>query len=181
MAEEFNFNFNIPVEEELNYNTLITPFESGKEQRRQKWSQPKRIFTLSFNAMAETELDRMWSFYQARAGAYGTFTFENPTDSPISAEASIHTANGSRTTFGFANYPWTSGDVTIYKNGVASGDYTIDYANGQITFGKAPQAGAAITGSYHFGHTVRFMEDKLSRSMFSYKLWASQLKLIQVL
>lgn len=182
-TQEFWWPVNEPFDEELNFNTLVTPFEDGKEQRRQKWSQPKRLYTISLRGKNKTDEDALWSFYQARAGAFDTFYFENPNESPAQGVASTTFVDGTTRTFVFPNAPWTSGDVTVYKNSVASGGGTYDRLNGTVTFpvGGAPEYGATITADYHFARVVRFNDDKLSRELFSYRLWNSEIKLIQVL
>ena len=186
-TQEFDFSYNIPLDEEITYNTLVTPFEDGKEQRRKKWSSPKRTFSIQFNALQDSEADRLWNFYKSREGAYDTFYFENPSDSPISAETSTTVAIGTNGAFSFANYPWPSGDVVIYKNSVASGDegidWTVNRATGVVSFvaGYYPEAGKIISADHPFSYVVRFAEDKLSKSLFSYKLYSGQLKLAQVL
>ena len=185
--EEFWFPVNIPFEENINWNTLVTAYEDGKEQRRQKWSTPKRAYAIALKGRTNTIMQQVWDFYVARAGAYDTFYFENPNESPKSMESSQTVATGTNDTFQFANYPWISGDIVVYKNSVASGDentdWTIDKTNGRITFvaNRLPEADAVIAADYAFARVVRFADDKLNRQMFNYKLFNSSLKLIEVL
>ena len=63
------------------YRTLISTFESGKEQWRQKWSVPRRRFHLVWNAISKSDADAIRAFFEARKGAYESFTFQNPADS----------------------------------------------------------------------------------------------------
>ena len=90
-TQEFNFNINTPFIEELNYKTLVTSFEDGKEQRRKKWSSPKRIFTINLRGKSQTIEDRIWDFYKSREGMYDTFYFENPNENPVQGIASTTT------------------------------------------------------------------------------------------
>lgn len=64
----------------VNWRTLITPFESGKEQRRKKWTTDKRRFHIVFNAIAKATADSILSLYNEKYGAYDTFSFTNPAD-----------------------------------------------------------------------------------------------------
>ena len=187
-TQEFNFNINRPFDEEITYKTLITSFEDGKEQRRQKWSSPKRTFTVTLSAKSKTIEDRVWSFYKDRAGAYDTFYFTNPNESPVTENSTTaDTGAGDITTFAFPNSPWPSGDVIVYKDSAASGtegvDWTVNRVNGTVTFagGYAPEAGTVISAKYPFSYVVRFLDDNLSRELFSYRLWNNKLKLLQVL
>ena len=132
--------------------------------------------------MNETNEDNLWEFYKSRAGAFDTFYFENINESPVTGITSTTRANGTNGAFSFPNFPWTSGDVTVYKNGASSGDYTITRATGTVTWpaGYYPASGDTITADYHYAYTVRFADDRLSRELFSFKLWQNQLKLTQV-
>jgi len=56
--------------------TLVTPFERGPEQRRNK--QPKRrIFQLPFNQF-ESDAQDIRSFFEARQGRFDDFRWQNP-------------------------------------------------------------------------------------------------------
>src|SRR5690606_39198395 len=66
------------IERGVLFRTLITQFESGKEQRRAKGS-PRRRFELTFRK-DQVDANELWSFYQARKGAYGVFLWSNPLD-----------------------------------------------------------------------------------------------------
>jgi len=61
----------------LRYRTLITPFESGKEQRRQKWSKEKHRFVLNWNMLSKSTFYEIQEFFKARKGAYESFYFPN--------------------------------------------------------------------------------------------------------
>ena len=66
-----------PYSGRVRYKTLITPFESGKEQRRQKQTKGKNGFTCSWNALDKTTYFAIKAFFEARGGAYETFNFPN--------------------------------------------------------------------------------------------------------
>lgn len=57
------------------YHTLISPFEDGGEQRRQKRTRAKFRFTLSFDARVNATIDAIIAFFHARGGAYSSFNF----------------------------------------------------------------------------------------------------------
>lgn len=67
--------------EEVQWNTLISKFENGYEQRRAKWSSPIRKFKLQFNNRTKDDYDTLIAFFNTKKGAYSSFTFENPNDS----------------------------------------------------------------------------------------------------
>lgn len=69
------------VDEVVEYNTLITQFENGAEQRRNKWANPLRTFKLVYKNRPESEVDTLKTFHTSKKGAYTSFTFTNPNDS----------------------------------------------------------------------------------------------------
>lgn len=76
--EVFSWQPSQVIEEEIRFKTLITPFESGKEQRRSK-GVPRRAWTMRFSRL-KAEGDAIWAFYVARKGAYEAFLWTNPID-----------------------------------------------------------------------------------------------------
>src|SRR3990167_2437360 len=81
MAGTFTVNPDFVYEQEKKYNTLITDFESGKEQRRKKWANPKRRFLLRYRNIGQTEYNSIISFFDSQSGAFDTFSWTNPMDS----------------------------------------------------------------------------------------------------
>lgn len=66
------------IDEELESSTLISQFQFGPEQRRQK-GPPRRRWRLRFRK-DQVDADAIWSFYVARRGAYEAFLWESPLD-----------------------------------------------------------------------------------------------------
>ena len=63
------------------WRTLVTRFEDGGEQRRQKLSSKIMAFHIEFTAIGETTLNQIRTFFNQQKGMYDTFTFTNPHDS----------------------------------------------------------------------------------------------------
>lgn len=63
------------------YKTSISTFDSGKEQRRQKWTSPRRRFHLVYNALDKTTADLIRAEFETAKGAYTSFSWANPADS----------------------------------------------------------------------------------------------------
>ena len=183
-VEEFPVSVNIPFREELQFNTLLTKYEDGKEQRRKKWSTPKRTYQIQLRGRTNTVMDQVWSFYNARSGAFDTFYFENPNESPVTGEI-VGTSNGSTTQFGLDNFPLPSGGITSLTVGsityTENINYTLARTTGVITFDVAPSGSQTITASYPFCRIVRFSEDNLDRELFNFKLYNGSMGLVQVL
>lgn len=64
---------------EPTWNTLVTNFESGKEQRRKKWSASKTHFYLTYNALSKTNVELIRTHFNGTGyGAYASFSFTHP-------------------------------------------------------------------------------------------------------
>lgn len=75
--QKFDFNYKRAYKDEIRFNTLITQFENGKEQRRTKGS-PRRKFYLEFDKANTTSSDAqaIWDFFNARKGRYESFLWD---------------------------------------------------------------------------------------------------------
>jgi len=182
-TQEFWWPVNIPLSEDVNWSTLVTKYEDGKEQRRKKWSQPKRGYSISLKGKTREVMSQVWDFYNARNGIYDTFYFTNPNENPITGEI-VGVGNGSNVNYNLQNYPLPSGAIAISVGGVAkveTTNYTLSRATGAVTFVQTPASGDQILATYSFCRVVRFAENKLTRELFNYRLYNSDLTLIQVL
>lgn len=63
-----------PIAIEAEHKTLVTEFETGKEQRRKLWTFPLRNITLSYR-VRQTNTETLWQFYNARAGRWDPFWY----------------------------------------------------------------------------------------------------------
>lgn len=70
----------VPFKESIQFNTLISLFEGSLEQRRKKWTNGRRRFSLTWEVLTQDEIDELFTFYVARAGAFEAFIFTNPND-----------------------------------------------------------------------------------------------------
>lgn len=80
-ADDLTIAPDFVYEEEIKYNTQISKFENGTEQRRALWSTPLRKFKLEFNNHVKADKDTIVALYNAKLGAYDTFLWTNPNDS----------------------------------------------------------------------------------------------------
>lgn len=66
-------------EETIQYNTVISLSESGKEQRKGKWTVPRRLFKLKYDNRIASEIDTIWDFYTTVGfGRLNLFNFVHP-------------------------------------------------------------------------------------------------------
>ena len=57
------------------WKTVISIFDDGNEQRRQKWTAPQYDVTLQYNAVPTSYMSTLWSFFESRKGAYEAFHY----------------------------------------------------------------------------------------------------------
>jgi phage-related protein len=69
------------VDETVSYKTIVSEFENGAEQRRKKWSNPQRKWSLRFRNRKKSEVDAVKVFFTGRLGSLTAFTWTNPNDS----------------------------------------------------------------------------------------------------
>ena len=74
---KFVWKANRAWQDGIQYNTLITQYESGKEQRRSK-GLPRRKFILQFEKATTINADtqEIWEFFIARRGRFETFLWD---------------------------------------------------------------------------------------------------------
>lgn len=77
---DFTYTPDRVVEEEVVFNTLVSRFENGVEQRRSKWANPLRKWKLYFKIRTQTEMEAVRDFFINKKGAYSSFTWTNPND-----------------------------------------------------------------------------------------------------
>lgn len=78
---DFNFKPDFVIDETVQYKTLISEFETGVEQRRRKWENPIRKWSLRFKTRTLSEMNDVKNFFISKYGAYSGFTWTNPNDS----------------------------------------------------------------------------------------------------
>lgn len=192
--EVFNFDLDIPYEEEIEYKTLVSESEAGKEQRYQKWQRPRRTFRIRLDARTASQGDQIWRFYTRHKGAFDTFLFQNPNENPVSAEV-IGSGDGATSVFYLGRSVDISTGDCILTPGSASftrsvggtgdfltfGAYSIDEPIGQITTNAVLPSGDVLKSNYNFRYRVRFREDILSREIFVPNLYRFGVEIVEVI
>lgn len=171
------------------WKTLSTDFESGRQQRRQVWTFPRRSIKLEFDAITQVQADTLWNFYNTCKGAYDPFWFFDPTKDSSGNWHSytgeyVGRGDGVTTIFELPSKSTTA--LTVYVNGTSTsvtfnsgvGDAGVD----DIQFSSAPAAGSTITADFtgQIRYRVRFAEDKLSKSLFIFMLYKIGINLQEV-
>lgn len=69
------------LSQKVRYNTLISTFENGTEQRRSKWGTSLRSWTLQYKNRTSSELSTIQTLFDTKLGSGTAFTWTNPLDS----------------------------------------------------------------------------------------------------
>jgi len=80
MPETFSFIPDNSIPQNIEFNTLVSEFENGAEQRRSKRDNSKIGWTLSFILRPKTEMESFKNFFNARKGKLESFYWTNPDD-----------------------------------------------------------------------------------------------------
>ncbi len=172
-----------PVDIDAKWNTLISKFDSGTEQRRQKQIQPLFDVTLTYKLLEQDEMQLLWDFYQERRGSWESFYFYS-LESDDWGELYVGVGDGSTVTFDLPGK--TTSSQSIYIDGALQGaGYSIVTGGGaensdRVTFSAAPAVNKIITCSFtgYLRIKCRFEQDKLTRSRFQTLLYTTGIKLI---
>lgn len=184
------------VELQLVRNVLITEFDSGTEQRKEKWAGAKRRYRLKTEAMNAAELELMRDFYEARGGPFDIFSFLPPFNlDRLEKAVACGTGNGSTTVFNIQNsatprrymrvYTGTGTRNQAYKDGTpASATFANDDSNKKstVTFSPAPANGVVITADVDRYIIGRFEKNEFTLALEHYAIGsAPEYELVEVL
>lgn len=168
------------------WSTIITTFDSGAEQRRAKVDFPKFNVEMSFDPLSKSEFQTLWAFYQARKGSYEAFyIYTIPTTEDWD---SLYVGVGDGATQIFDLPGKSTSAQSIYVDGVLqSSGYSILTGGGtesadRVSFTSAPTTGDVISCDFtgYMRIHCRFSEDSMSKEMFSYVLYKTNLNLTGV-
>lgn len=75
--QKFDFEYKNAWQDDIRHKTLVTQFESGKEQRRSK-GPARRVFKLQFDKTTNYNNDAqaIWDFFCARKGRFEKFLWD---------------------------------------------------------------------------------------------------------
>lgn len=161
------------------WNTELVTYDTGKEQRNQVWSRPRRHWVLPYNVMLTEYRNKLLELALRAKGMYNVFLFEDPYDYECALTECSITAIAAQTDFQLIKsyYPnetetWNENKTRIQPGDIFQPvvkvddvlktegvDYTLDDDTGIVTFGAAPGVDAVVTANYRFYYPVRFDRD----------------------
>jgi hypothetical protein len=166
------------------WRTTSAGFDAGNETRYQKWVFPRYDVTLKYPPLTEAMFQILWSFYQARKGAYEAFHFVDYRSMTWDTPQYIDVGDGTTLTFDIPGLSTSA--QAIYVDGIAvdPGDYAILSGGGaassdRVTFDVAPALGSVIgcTFTGYLRSRNRFSQDKMSKQHFEVALFTTGLEL----
>lgn len=80
MSNTFTFVPDQAIQHNKEYSIIVSEFENGSEQRRQKRDNPKNEWTLSFKVRSKSERDSFVVFFDGQKGSLIPFSWTNPED-----------------------------------------------------------------------------------------------------
>ena len=164
---------------------------SGFEERNSRWADGRRSYNAGYGVKTLDDLHTVIAFFEERRGRLYGFRWKDLTDwksvPPLQTsgpnDQTIGTGDGASADFqlvkiyGAFHAPWTRQITKPVQNSVQVAvdgavkveglDYTVNYANGLVSFvaGKIPPSGAIVTAGFEFDVPVRFDSDRLDISV----------------
>jgi hypothetical protein len=176
----------LPYNLETEWRTIVSAFDSGNEQRRQKWDFPKYNVSLNYNALEATSVNTLWDFYQDRKGSYEAFHFY--TLEAATWTVYVGTGDGTATVFDLGGQNSTL--INVYFNGASqsTANWSLTTGGGEsssdrISFSSVatciPASTDVITAKFAGNMRIRcrFDTDKMSKQAFEAALFKTGLNL----
>ncbi len=176
------------------YSTDIVETAAGYEQRNINWAQARGRYNVAHGVKTQNQLDALIAFFRARKGRAEGFRFKDWADYKATASL-LGVGDDSQTHFQLVKL-YASGGVTesrvvrkpvlgtvqVYLNNVLQlSGFSVDYAQGTITFISAPASGVQVTADFEFDVPVRFDTDRLSASLDQYGIHSwNQIPLVEI-
>lgn len=171
--------------------TEIVTLGSGREERNTPWAYGRRRYEAGLGLSTLDELHAVIAFFEARRGRLHGFRWKDHLDfkscAPLgvvsATDQAIGIGDGVRTAFqlvkrygdaaGHSLRPIAkpvAGSVRVAVSGVeAASGWSVDAANGVVTFGAPPASGANVTAGFQFDVPVRFDTDRLAVNLAAFR------------
>lgn len=167
------------------WHTGLAESVSGRERRQRRWSYPKWAFNVGFEVLrdrvSQTDLARLYGFFNAQSGMFTSFSFFDPSDNLVTDQV-FGTGDGVTTKFqlirtmGVGNHVFNepiSAVLGTPKVSVGATNVTaFTIAGGFITFTTPPTAAATLTWSGQFMFKCRFSQDQIDPEQMMQGLWS---------
>lgn len=185
------------VKKRPKFNTAIASHVSGREVRVSNYAYPIWEWEMKFEflrADAHSELQQLMGFFLARAGAFDTFLYRDPSEDNQVQDHLLAVGDGATTKFTLTK---TYGGFTEPCGYVDSSSLAIRFqpsgateaqpqttgwtfvSPNQIVFAVPPPVGTSVLIDFTWYYRVRFAEDSQDYDNFMFDLWQLQKLSIQ--
>lgn len=175
------------------FSTNIATTASGFERRNSLWANPRLVFDVGPGIRSDRDIGVLLAFFRARRGPARGFLLPDPTDFssngmtdvPGPTDQMLGTGDGTRADFPLVKvYGEAGGDgdsvqtrritrpragsVSVSVNGVTvTNGWTLE-DGGVVRFDTAPAAGAVVRAGFLFDVPVRFQQDRLDLTGYTF-------------
>jgi len=177
-----------PYVSRMGHKTLITPFESGKEQRRSKWAKEKNRFVCHFNALSKSTFYAIKEFAKARSGAYDSFRFPNYDQfvkgTRLTIDVTADTIADSSSEFSSLGFD-SDYDICVAHSSESNDGYYFltTVANNLLTITGNVNGNDESLNNFlvvYKVYTVRFLQDTFQSNLISTDKYSLSFELIEV-
>ncbi|MDQ6989193.1 MAG: DUF2460 domain-containing protein [Mariprofundaceae bacterium] len=169
---------NVRIQKTVNWRTDVQQMDSGHEQRRTVWSIPLVDLTFDFKQAFENgELDDLLAFYDARKGAFESFTVPSwAYDAQLTADYSppgttLEVTNTAR----FTTSATSIGNLIVVGRRTSVSSWVMESVRvagltaTSITLASALNTFYNTNDFVYVGYLVRFSSDSLNREIIAGK------------
>ena len=135
----FTIDLDVPVRQELHFNTLVQSLGDGFEQRANKNLAYSRAtgegtvasykgrnrFTITMDMLAHVNNDssqmanKLWAFYKAQLGGFTAFYFYNPAEAPTADATGVSTTGRYLVRFEEQNLSRENFALKLFRSGIS--------------------------------------------------------------
>jgi uncharacterized protein (TIGR02217 family) len=163
--------------------TAITATQSGREQRVAQWQRSRGEWNVSTGIRSRADVAAFLAFFYARRGRAHGFRFKDWTDFRAAGQL-LGVGDGEQTAFQLVRgydsggvvherritRP-VDGTVVVYRDGVAAtSGWSINHANGLVTFSTPPDPNVAVTADFEFDVPARFDTDAADLTVETFEM-----------
>jgi len=169
-----------PFEEQLQFRTLVSEFESGSETRRQKNLFVRRKITITYHGRSLEDIRALFQFFLDRHGAYEEFNLFLPRTQTYQDEY-VGTGDGAQTIWNLPSKSAASYTLKLNGSPLSDGvDYTFTAQGGadgadKVELVTPPAKGAHLTWDFTGRLKIhgRFADDVMSFQEFARLLYST--------
>lgn len=173
----FPENISVSFEKSINFNTDISKTKNFIEQRIKLSNDCYNIYTLNYENLQHSDLNKIVSFFSIVKGCYSTFRFKDWSDYKVTNQLigyysgsnnfqlkktyNVNLLDGSFVFYTKTITKPVNNSVKLYINDIENKNFTIDSSTGILSINTDLLEDDVITADFEFDINVRFYADEL--------------------